>query len=50
MKFKVDILPVVEREIKSLEKPQQDLLASEYDLIENSGIEYVKVRHIQKKI
>lgn len=50
MKFKVDILPVVEREIKSLEKPQQDLLASEYDLIENSGIEYVKVRYIQRKI
>lgn len=50
MKFTVKKLPIVESEIKELEQSQQILLASEYKKIETQGIEFVKVKHIQKKI
>ncbi|MCQ2413042.1 MAG: type II toxin-antitoxin system RelE/ParE family toxin [Sphaerochaetaceae bacterium] len=50
MKFKVSILEVAEREIKELEPVQQKLLQSEYDRIENDGIEFVRIKPIRKKI
>lgn len=50
MKFKVTKLEAVENEIKALEPAQQELLKSEYAKIENEGIEFVRVKPIQKKI
>lgn len=50
MKFKVTKLEAVENEIKALEPAQQELLKSEYTKIENEGIEFVRVKPIQKKI
>ena len=50
MKFKVEKLPVAESEISSLEQSQKDLLKIEYETIEQQGIEFVKVKHLQKKI
>lgn len=49
MKFKVTKLEAVENEIKALEPAQQELLNSEYAKIENEGIEFVRVKPIQKK-
>lgn len=48
--FKVIKLDAVNREIAELPQEQQDLLKSEYDLIETKGIEYVRVKHLQNKI
>ena len=50
MKFKVEKLPVAESEISSLEQSQKDLLKIKYEKIEQQGIEFVKVKHLQKKI
>ena len=50
MKFKVTKFEAVENEIKALEPAQQELLKSEYAKIENEGIEFVRVKPIQKKI
>ena len=50
MKFKVEKLPTVESEISVLEQSQKDLLKTEYEKIEQQGIEFVKVKHLQKKI
>ena len=50
MKLKVTKLEAVENEIKALEPVQQELLKSEYAKIENEGIEFVRVKPIQKKI
>ena len=50
MKFTVEKIPVVESEIPSLEQSQKDLLKIEYEKIERQGIEFVKVKHLQKKI
>ena len=50
MKFKVEKHPVAESEISSLEQSQKDLLKIEYEKIEQQGIEFVKVKHLQKKI
>ena len=50
MKFSVEKLPVAENEIKSLEQSQQDLLNKEYETIERQGIEFVRVRPIQREI
>ena len=33
-----------------LSQEQQDLLKSEYNLIETKGIEFVRVKHLQSKI
>ena len=50
MKFKVEKLPQAEAEIKDLEESQQKLLSEEYTKIENQGIEFVRVKPIQKDI
>jgi len=50
MTFKVEKLPAVEAEISALEQTQQDLLKSEYDKIEQQGIEFVRVKSLQSKL
>ena len=50
MKFKVEKLPQAEAEIKDLEESQQKLLSDEYTKIETQGIEFVRVKLIQKEI
>ena len=50
MKFSVEKLPAAENEIKSLEQSQQDLLNKEYETIERQGIEFVRVRPIQREL
>ena len=50
MFFKVEILDIVNSEIAELQQEQQDLLKSEYELIETKGIEFVRVKHLQGKI
>ncbi len=50
MKFKVEKLPQAEAEIKSLEESQQKLLCDEYIKIETQGIEFVRVKPLQKDI
>ena len=50
MKFPVEKLPAAENEIKSLVQSQQDLLNKEYETIERQGIEFVRVRPIQREI
>ncbi len=50
MKFSVEKLPAAENEIKALEQSQQDLLNKEYETIERQGIEFVRVRPIQREI
>ena len=49
-KFKVEKLDAVNKEIAELSQEQQDLLKSEYNLIETKGIEFVRVKHLQSKI
>ncbi len=48
--FKIEKLDVVTKEIAELQQEQQDLLRSEYELIETKGIEFVRVKHLQSKI
>ncbi len=43
-------LPQVEAEIACLEQSQQDLLSSAYSKIETQGIEFVRVKPLQKDI
>ena len=43
-------MPQAEAEIEALEKSQQDLLRNEYSKIEIQGIEFVRVRPLQKDI
>lgn len=50
MKFKVEKLPQAEAEVKDLEESQQKLLGDEYSKIETQGIEFVRVKPIQKDI
>ncbi len=50
MTFAVEKLSSVIAEINALEKEQQDLLNRDYEIIEKQGIEYVRVRHLQKEI
>ena len=50
MIFKVEKLDIVNGEIAELQQEQQDLLKSEYELIETKGIEFVRVKHLQSKI
>lgn len=50
MKFKVEKLPQAEAEIKNLEESQQKLLSDEYAKIETQGIEFVRVKPLQKEI
>ena len=50
MKFAVERLSSVVAEINALEKEQRDLLKRDYEIIEKQGIEYVRVRPLQKEI
>ena len=50
MIFKVKKLNAANEEISRLEQNQQELLKNEYETIENKGIEFVKVKHLQGKI
>lgn len=50
MKFAVERLSSVVAEINALEKEQQNLLKRDYEIIERKGIEYVRVRPLQKEI
>lgn len=50
MKFTVEKLSQAETEIEALEKSQQDLLRNEYSKIETQGIEFVRVKPLQKDI
>ena len=50
MKFIVEKTSSAITEIEALEKNQQDLLNKDYEIIEKQGIEYVRVRPLQKEI
>ena len=50
MKFTVERLPQAQTEIDSLEQPQKDMLESDYSIIQEQGIEFVRVKPIQKDI
>ena len=50
MKFTIEKLPAAESEISALEQSQKDLLKNEYEKIEQQGIEFVKVKPLQKKV
>ena len=50
MKFAVEKLSSAVAEINALEKEQQDILKRDYEIIEKQGIEYVRVRPLQKEI
>ena len=50
MKFAVEKLSSAVAEINALEKEQRDLLKRDYEIIEKQGIEYVRVRPLQKEI
>ena len=50
MKFTVEKLPAAVAEIEALEQSQKELLNKEYETIEKQGLEYVRVRPLQKEI
>ena len=50
MKFTVEKLPQAEAEIDSLEQSQKELLETDYKKIQEQGIEFVRVKPIQKEI
>ena len=50
MVFRVEKLDVVNDEIAALPPEQQTLLDSDYKTIETTGIEFVRVKHLQDKI
>ena len=50
MVFRVEKLDVVNDEIAALPPQQQTLLDSDYKTIETTGIEFVRVKHLQDKI
>lgn len=50
MIFKIEKLNAVLDEISRLEPHQQELLKIDYETVENKGIEFVKVKHLQDKI
>lgn len=50
MKFTVERLPQAQTEIDSLEQSQKDMLESDYSIIQEQGIEFVRVKPIQKDI
>lgn len=50
MKFAVEKLPAAAAEIEALEQSQKELLDKEYETIEKQGLEYVRVRLLQKEI
>lgn len=50
MKFIVEKLPAAAAEIEALDQSQKELLNKEYETIEKQGLEYVRVRPLQKEI
>ncbi|MBQ6056284.1 MAG: type II toxin-antitoxin system RelE/ParE family toxin [Treponema sp.] len=50
MKFTVEKLPQAEAEINSLEQSQKEMLEADYKKIQEQGIEFVRVKPIQKDI
>ena len=50
MKFTVDKLPQAKAEIDSLEQSQKEMLEADYKKIQEQGIEFVRVKPIQKEI
>ncbi|WP_287055036.1 type II toxin-antitoxin system RelE/ParE family toxin [Treponema sp.] len=50
MKFTVEKLPQAKTEIDSLEQFQKDMLEADYKKIQEQGIEFVRVKLIQKEI
>ena len=50
MKFTVEKLPQAKNEIESLEQSQKDMLEADYKKIQEQGIEFVRVKPIQKEI
>ena len=50
MKFTVEKLPAAATEIEALDQSQKELLNKEYETIEKQGLEYVRVRPLQKEI
>ncbi len=50
MKFTVEKLPQAKNEIDSLEQSQRDMLETDYKKIQEQGIEFVRVKPIQKEI
>ena len=50
MKFTVEKLPQAIADINALEQSQKNLLEEDYAKIQNQGIEYVRVKPIQKEI
>ena len=50
MKFTVEKLSQAKAEIDSLEQFQKDMLEAEYKKIQEQGIEFVRVKLIQKEI
>lgn len=50
MKFTVEKLPQAKNEIESLEQSQRDMLETDYKKIQEQGIEFVRVKPIQKEI
>ena len=49
MKFTVEKLPQAKNEIESFEQSQKDMLEADYKKIQEQGIEFVRVKPIQKK-
>ena len=50
MKFTVEKLPQAQAEINSLEQSQKEMLEADYKKIQEQGIEFVRVKPIQKEI
>ena len=50
MKFTVEKLPQAKAEIDSLEQSQKEMLETDYKKIQEQGIEFVRVKPIQKEI
>lgn len=50
MKFTVEKLTQAKNEINSLEQSQKDMLEADYKKIQEQGIEFVRVKPIQKEI
>ena len=49
MKFTVEKLLQAKNEIDSLEQSQKDMLEADYKKIQEQGIEFVRVKSIQKR-
>ena len=50
MKFTVEKIPQAKAEIDSLEQSQKEMLEADYKKIQEQGIEFVRVKPIQKEI